>query len=387
MSPDNERAWRREIRASVRSAKLALASLQNPAPAALASLEGAEDVLDVLSPKLSLVQVSPFDSLSHEPSADGSWRADSPVSGSRPTRNPGDGHGAAMTDAGWPEKSASAPQGFVREGQSSVTSTDGEPEVRRPDFSFRRAAGSGHIPGQGTQQNEQSFWKAPQVETGVHQAYARSYSNPGWEREDSGTVGSWEQEYGTMDPGSETAREARKPVGRDGPSESLPASGFEDMPEAQGRSGAGRRELGGERPSRREPPGRTTDDLTGPANKVPEIGQPGRPVAYPTESVLHTHGSRVMASINTLAERLMTDRLDTSGAGTGTFPMDQDTEATFLDGPEPALDGVDESVVRSLLDGEVLEEGSEPALDAETCADLVDEMLIRQARRHGVDLS
>ena len=386
MFPDNERAWRQEIRASVRSAKLALASLQNPAPDAFVSLEVAEDVLDILSPELSLVRVSPFDSLSYDPAADGSWRADSPVLGSQPMQNPGDGDGAAMTNAGLPWKTTSAPQA-ARKAQSGVTSTDGEPDVRPPDFSFRQAGGSGHTPGQGTQQNKQRFWNALQVETGVHQARARSYSDPGWEREDPGTVGSWEQEYGTMDPGSETAGEARRPVGRDGASESVPVSGFEDVPEAPGRSGAGRRELSGERPSRREPPGRTTDDLTGPANKLSEIGQPGRPVAYPAESVFHTHGSRALASINTLAERLMTDRLDTSGAGTGTFPMDQDTEATFLGGPEPALDGVDESVVRSLSDGEVLEAGPEPALDAETCADLVDEMLIRQARWHGVNLS
>lgn len=357
MAPDSERqrAWREAVRAF----RSALAVLE--APVLFADLRFSEKILDDLSLELPLVRFSPFDALPNELSDAGSEPLDQRARARTSDRVVERDTGRSGT--GWSRASRSPRDS--KEPPPAMTFQTNESTHQPPAFSFRQAETSG-VP---AARHSQSVRSDSPGESATRGDYRVSASVPDRDR------GRVEARPDPRDTGS--TGEAEEPtLNRSIQPESLLSTLAEDALEAVRR--------------------READALVRRTNVSPESAFFGEPTILSRQSGLEAYGSDAMASIDSLAERLLaprpTESLPEAHDGVGSVPARRGE--ILAHSPFVSLDSADEypgpypaNTSGSGPAGEIPDAVSDQDMDAQTYAALVNEALIRQAQRHGVDLS
>jgi len=376
VTPDNERqrAWREAVQAF----RLVTTALKDPAPALFTDLVAPEEGLrDLLVRELSLVSFSPFGALPNDIA--GSRSAPQPAEDPGRTLDYVAGYGPTRSDA--------------KDLPRAVSSRDDEPAVRPPVFSFRRSdpAASHRRPSR----REQEDTREGSVEEGGESAsYTERFRVPGDRRLPPPVAGD-----AGLDPSGATRPETATDDHYDAD------SGREVDDYTPGVRGSPR-------------PMALLDSLAdgfleaeGWGSNLPVRGSGNSSEdAYRTERGIdlpehETPGNSAIALIDSLAEYLLPAPTveDLPGSGGNTPGVAASTTPDVADHPEEAaapdrtpfafLDSApggpasDELVFSTKLSDEVSGIVSDRHVDAGAFASLVNEALVEQARRHGVDLS
>jgi hypothetical protein len=391
VTPDNERqAWRE----AVRSFRLAATMLKNPAPGLFAGIAIPEEALRNLTEELPLVSFSPFGAL------------------------PGD---IAYGRGEPPHRPASRPSGRITEHQATRPVAQ-ESTVQPPVFSFRQSSASDVPTGQ--RQPPRSAQGAPEDSTGTGSAKERFRVSELKVREESAAVETGpdvsvhsrtttdghdiEMEHGagyrsvypmtllnslaegvlgTVEQGTPDV-----PIRRADMPGSVPLDGRMVRPREPDRKA--RHDHGADDHTPTEP---ASPSLLPPArSRGPDISVPisGNLPAFDPEA----HGNSAIALIDSLAELVLApearidESLPASGARGGGATAPVTARAWEQSGEEADLylfalsDGAEGEGADQNPSG-IAEETFPRRMDAEAFAALVNDVLVRQARRHGVDLS
>jgi hypothetical protein len=385
VTPDEgQLAWREAVRAF----RLAAAVLEDPAPTLFADLADPE-VLSYLGREPALVHFSPFDALPND-TAHGRSELARQSSGKRgriTVRPPGRGTARPRDD--WPQvpHPPDGPKDVPRPAPGSGASV-AEP----PSFSFRRSGASG-------------------ASTEQRQPSQR-------DKDGRGSATHWSAPPGDRDREGATTAEARSD--RDARAYSGATT---DGRDAEAGRGAGDVAPGALQPVHPMTllKGLAEDALRAAEPRAHE--DPVRPSSVSTprpvgsrESTLEAHDDGAAALIGSLAERLLTPKARVAGSapatGTGEDgvarsgtprPWEQPGEEKVLGRPslsfpggadrEPASespsgsDWPDADPIADPFAEAASDRHSDRHPDAAALAALVNDVLVRQARRHGVDLS
>jgi hypothetical protein len=369
VTPDNERqAWREAVRAF----RLAATMLKNPAPGLFADIAIPEEALRNLTQELPLVSFSPFGAL------------------------PGD---IAYGRGEPPHRPASLPSAHITEHQATRPVAQ-EPAVQPPVFSFRQSNAS-DVP---TEQRQQprSVQGVPRESTGGTTADGRDI-----EMDEHRTIYPMTLLNGLAEDALRTVEQGTPdvPVRRAGMSTTSIPSGERTVPS---REPGPRVDHGADYHT---PPEPGSPRLPDPVEAFPDAagsGDPDLPVSSSGDlPELDPEGNSAVALIDSLAEQVLVpearidESLPASRTGGGGAPVtarvweQPGQEADLGRSPFALSDGAAREEVaghnppgslRSDPNG-IAEETFARNIDAETLAALVNDVLVRQARRHGVDLS
>ena len=378
MTTDNEqhRAWREAVRAF----RLAVTALEDPAPGLFANLS-VEEGLQGLMQEVPLVSFSPFDVLPDGVLAGSDGRPHPPGDDSGRGSYPAVGRRATPDGAGLPQ--TSGPSRPPRGIPGAALPQDHDPAVRPPVFSFRRS-----VPAAQRQPLQRSHTREDPTEEAKSTAYMGHSSVPGptpedQQREGPGAGDTWLDPPSAVSPGAATdGRDLELDREADDHGPGKHSSSYPIAPD-----------------------GLADSFLKAARGRVPDL-----PVVGLYDPNHEAYGSSAIALIAALAEHLLVPRaqfsgsLPASGARDGgvvarsvpAHVWERPEEEAVLDRPALALsDGADGEPAgrlpsgsdRTDLGGQSIEVAPDRYMDAEIFAAFVNDVLVRQARRHGVDLS
>jgi hypothetical protein len=411
VTPDSERqAWREAVRAF----RLAATMLKDPAPRLFAELAAPEEGLRELTQELPLVAFSPFGALPDDVAYDRDGELHRPAADSGPISDRATGPGTVRS------RRSGAPGGsrdILRATPSRADQPTDEPLV----FSFRRSGASGREqpplrsgdvrkdPMSGS--TIQGHFRAAESKQGDREEPAAAETHPdAYVPAGSGAAtdtrdlesGRWVEmlaagEYRSIHPmtlldslaedalGTEAQRTPDSLVAPSGVSTSRPAR----SPESRGKVGDETRdhtpsEFGSSR---------VATSSQGPVDSFSDAARSRDPGLLASSPDHVPHGA--VAMIDALAEHLLAPNDQVAGSPPASEVRDGGAAGAVHDrSPLTSLDGADREPAGRSPSGSGRpdpdpnrEAASDPYIDAETFATLVNDVLIRQARRHGVDLS
>ena len=364
MTPDEgQLAWREAVRAF----RLAAGVLEDPAPALFADL-AAPEILSYLGQEPALVHFSPFDVLPNDTAYDGS----EPARQSSAKRGRITGHPTGLETTrprdDWPQMSR--PPDGPKDGPRPASGS-GASVAEPPSFSFQRSAASG-------------------ASTERRQPSQR-------DKDGRGGATHWSAPPGDRDREGATTAEARS----DRDARAYSGATTDDRDAEAGR-GAGEVEPGERRPVH------PMTLLKGLAEGALIAAEPGRAATHhpeivdrsPREPTLEAHANGAAALIGSLADRLLAPEARVAGSSPKRDVSEDGRAPSVAARPweQPAEEipnrsllafsgGADEESAGRPDADPIAEETSDRHMDAEAFAALVNDVLVRQARRHGVDLS